>query len=159
MNESVTEVATSVHPDGGVVVGDDGSRDAVEALRYARDEARRRSCTLHVVRAWSITTSPRPDDVPTGIVPSLAEYEQATLDAERERVEDCLGGDPGVPVEIHAVHCPAAQALIEASSTADVLVVGSRGRGGFRSLVLGSVAEQCMRHAAGAVIVVRRPRL
>lgn len=155
MNQGIEPVTERVQPDGGVVVGDDGSSGSAVALRYAVDEARRRSCTLHVVRAWSITTGVRPRDLPTGIAASLAEYEAATLAEERAHVERCVGPDPGVPLEVHAVHAPAAQALIEASATAEVLVVGTRGRGGFRSLVLGSVADQCIRHAAGAVVVVR----
>jgi nucleotide-binding universal stress UspA family protein len=144
---------TEVRPDGGVVVGDDGSQCAAAAVREAAQEALRRGVTLHVLRAWSITTAVRPADVPHGIVPSLLEFEAATLAAERERVEKLVQGL--APVEVHAVHAHAAKALVCASETADLLVVGTRGLGGFKSLVLGSVAEQCIRHAASSVLVVR----
>lgn len=159
MNEFMPEVTKYARPAGGVVVGDDGSDAAEHALRYALEEAARRGTTLHVVRAWSIMSTSRPADVPPGIAASLAEYE-ATVHAEEDarvaKVLEVVDGEAaGVPVEIHCVHSPAAQALITASETGDVLVVGSRGRGGFRSLVLGSVAEQCVRHAAGPVVVVR----
>jgi nucleotide-binding universal stress UspA family protein len=155
MNESLSEVTKFARPDGGVVVGDDGSEGAARAVRYALEEARRRGTALHVVRAWSIMSTSRPADVPPGFAASLAEYESAATAEEKARIEALLGADLDVPVEIHCVHSPAAQALIAASETADVIVVGSRGLGGFRSLVLGSVAEQCIRHASGPVIVVR----
>jgi nucleotide-binding universal stress UspA family protein len=155
MNGSIEEVTTAVRPDGGVVVGDDGSTQAAEAVRYALDEAVRRGTALHVVRAWSIVSSTRPADVPPGIAATLREYEATVASEEQQRVAELVGEQPVVPVHVHVVHRPAAHALLEASETADVLVVGSRGRGGFRSLVLGSVADQCIRHATGPVIVVR----
>jgi nucleotide-binding universal stress UspA family protein len=144
---------TEVRPDGGVVVGDDGSRFAAAAVRAAAEEAGRRGTTLHVVRAWSIASAERPADVPAGIVPSVLEFEAATLAAEQARVEALVGTD--VPVEVHVVHANAAKALIGASETAELLVVGTRGLGGFKNLVLGSVAEQCIRHSVSSVLVVR----
>jgi nucleotide-binding universal stress UspA family protein len=144
---------TEVRPDGGVVVGDDGSRCAAAAVREAAADAERRGTTLHVVRAWSIASAERPADVPPGIVPSVLEFEAATLAAARARVEALL--DTSVPVEVHAVHANAVKALIGASETAELLVIGTRGLGGFKNLVLGSVAEQCIRHAASSVLVVR----
>ena len=155
MTPTTSEVIRYARPDGGVVVGDDGSDCAARALRYALEEARRRDATLHVVRAWSIMSTSRPADVPPGIAASLAEYEAAALSEETARIEKVLGSQTEIPVEVHCVHSPAAQALIVASETADVLVVGTRGLGGFRSLVLGSVAEQCIRHASSPVVVVR----
>ncbi len=155
MDKSLPEVTRFARPDGGVVVGDDGSEGAAHAVRYALDEARRRHTTLHVIRAWSILSTSRPADVPPGFAASLPEYEASARDEELARIEHIIGADPGVPVEVHCVHSPAATALITASETADVVVVGSRGLGGFRSLVLGSVAEQCIRHCAGPVVVVR----
>jgi nucleotide-binding universal stress UspA family protein len=155
VSETIREVSKRAVCNGGVVVGDDGSAGAAVAVRFAREEAERRRSKLHVVRAWSILSTARPVDVPQGIMASLPEYEAQAITDEQRRVGDLLGDDPGVDVEVHAVHAHAAKALIDASETADVVVVGSRGMGGFRSLVLGSVAEQVIRHAAGPVIVVR----
>jgi nucleotide-binding universal stress UspA family protein len=154
---SMTEppVVTELRLDGGVVVGDDGSLGAEAAIRYALGEAQRRRSTLHVVRAWTITSATPPPGAPFGYVPSLTEFEAATLEATQQRVKHLVGDSPGVAVEVHVVYGPAAKALIAASQTTDVLVVGSRGLGGFASLVLGSVADQCIRHSAGPVIVVR----
>ena len=153
MTTTAREV-TEFRPDGGVLVGDDGSHCAAAAVRGAADEAVRRGVTLHVVRAWSMTSAVRPADVPPGIVPSMLEFEAATLAAEQQRVRKLLA-DESVDVEVHVVHAPAARALIEASATADLLVVGTRGQGGFKHLLLGSVAEQCLRHAPADVLVVR----
>jgi nucleotide-binding universal stress UspA family protein len=150
------EFVTEVRPAGGVVVGDDGSPEAEIAIRYALHEARRRKSTLHVVRAWRITSAVRLEDTVAGYVPSIGEFEAATLDDLRRRVDRVLGDVTDVAVKIHVVYAPAAQALIAASQSADVVVVGSRGLGGFASLVLGSVADQCTRHCAGPVIVVRQ---
>src|SRR5690625_7877783 len=60
-------INTSVDLDGGVLVGDDGSHAAFEAMRYAAAEAARRGTDLHVLRAWTIPTAVRPDDVPCGV--------------------------------------------------------------------------------------------
>ena len=146
---------------GGVVVGTDVSHGARAAMRFAVEEARRRGVPLHVVRAWSIHASPRPADVPFGIVPSLVEYEEAVraeLDVEVAEVlgSDMLDGD--VVVHRHVVHANAASALIAASEHADLMVVGSRGRGGFAGLLLGSVSEQVVRFAQCPVTVVRPPK-
>ncbi len=140
-------------PAGGVVVGYDGSPESERALQYAVDEAGRRGTSLHVIRAWSLTNAVRPDDVPRGIVPSYEEFEAATAAATREQVER-LVPDCQVPVEVHAVHGSGSRVLIEASTGADVLVVGRRGRGGFSGLLLGSVADQCVSHASTPVVVV-----
>lgn len=141
-------------PDGGVVVGDDGSACSAAAVRAAAVEAQRRGEALHVVRCWSITTTERPADVPPGLVPSLLEFEAATLAAEERRVKELLG-EAGGTTFVHVVHAPPAKALLTAAKTADLLVVGTRGLGGFERLLLGSVAEQCIRHAACSVLVVR----
>ncbi|MDP3968516.1 MAG: universal stress protein [Nocardioides sp.] len=152
---SVVFEGEKVRPQGGVVVGDDGSGSAGRAVLYARDEAARRGVDLHVVRAWTITTAARPADARPGYAPAMRELETATREAETARVAELFGADPGVAVHVHVPNGPAAQNLIEASATADVVVVGSRGLGGFATLVLGSVADQVIRHAQGPVVVVR----
>lgn len=147
-------VPTRVEIDGGVLVGDDGSAMAGAALRYAIEEAGRRGTDLHVVRAFSITSAERPADAKPGYAPSLAELAAATRTVTEERVQRALG-ETDVAVEVHVPYGPAAQCLIDASTHADVVVVGARGRGGFASLVLGSVADQVIRHAKAPVVVVR----
>lgn len=144
-----------VELDGGVAVGLDGSASSVRALDVAAREAELRGATLHVVRAWSIRTARRPAHCPPGAVPSMDEYQQAVTEATQELVNGKLGTSPAFAVELHVVHSPSPQALLSASRGADVLVVGHRGRGGFAGLLLGSVAEQCVRHAACPVLVVR----
>jgi nucleotide-binding universal stress UspA family protein len=153
MTTSDREV-TELRPDGGVLVGDDGSPCAAAAVRAAAEEAVHRGVRLHVLRAWSLTSAVRPADVPPGIVPSMLEFEAATLEAEGRRVAELLA-DTAVDVEVHVVHSAPAKALIEGSRTADLLVLGTRGLGGFKHLLLGSVAEQCLRHAESNVLVVR----
>lgn len=148
-------VPTRVEIDGGVLVGDDGSSGAGAALRYALGEARRRGVTLHVVRAFSITNAERPADAQPGYAPSLGQLAAATKAVTEERVRRLLGDADDVAVEVHTPYGPAAQCLIDASARADVVVVGARGRGGFASLLLGSVADQVIRHAQAPVVVVR----
>lgn len=154
----MTEVAERAEvPDGAVVVGVDGSPWSGQALSYAAEEASRRSAPLVVVRAWTLTTAPRPKDCPVGFVPSLLEYEGAVRDAVEEQVAKTLGEDHGLQLLIRPVHGRAVPAVIEASKQASLVVLGARGSGGFRGLLLGSVTEQVMRHAHSPVTVVREP--
>ena len=98
------EVVTEVSPEGGVVVGDDGSPGAEAALRYALDEARRRNADLHVIRAWRIADAMTPDASSAGYVPSLTELEANTLQDLRGRVHRVLGEPEDVEVHLHAVY-------------------------------------------------------
>lgn len=144
-----------VEIDGGVVVGVDSSASSVRALIVAAEEAKRRNAVLHVVRAWSLRTAPKPADCPPNVVPSMEEFHRS-VQADTERIVQAkLGEGDDLEVEFHIVHSPSPQALLSASKGADLLVVGHRGRGGFAGLMLGSVAEQCVRHAACPVLVVR----
>jgi nucleotide-binding universal stress UspA family protein len=154
MTSRAVREAVEFRPQGGVVVGDDGSVCAAVAVHAAAEEALRRGVPLHVVRAWSLTSAVRPDDVPAGIVPSMAEFEAATLANEESRVAGLLRASE-VAAQVHVVHAGAVKALLAAGKTADLLVVGTRGGGGFQQLLLGSVAEQCVRHATCPVLVVR----
>jgi nucleotide-binding universal stress UspA family protein len=107
-----------------------------------------------VVRAWGLTTAPRPAGWEPGFVPPLADYEQAV----REELDAHAAGaslEPSVRVRTHVLHRPPAMGLIEAAKRADLLVVGARGLGGFIGLLLGSVSDQCVHHAPCPVTVVR----
>jgi nucleotide-binding universal stress UspA family protein len=139
---------------GGVLVGHDGSACAQEALQWAADLALRAGYPLHVLRAWKMTTAPRPATWEPGYVPPLEDFETAVREQLEAHVASA-GLDPALPVTCHVTHGSPARGLIESAARADLLVVGARGRGGFVGLVLGSVSDQCVRHAPCPVVVVR----
>ncbi len=147
------DVATTADIRGGLVVGHDGSPASSDAVRWAGGLAHRLSCPLHVVRSWSISTAPRPATADHGYVPPLADFEQAVRE-ELERDVARLGLPDGVAVSCHALHGAAARRLLEAAEHAEMLVVASRGVGGFRGLLFGSTADQVVRHATCPVVVV-----
>src|SRR3954454_16168617 len=150
----MTEVREAVQVAGGIVVGHDGSKCAQEALHWAARLARRADLELHVLRSWSMTSAPRPATWTAGYVPPLADWEQAVLDELSAHVE-AAALDPAVRVTCHVVHKAPVQALLAAAEGANLVVVGARGRGGFAGLLLGSVSDQIVHHAACPVTVVR----
>ena len=139
---------------GGVLVGHDGSEHAQEALQWAADLASRAGYPLHVLRAWKMTTAPRPATLEPGYIPPLEDFEKAVQE-ELEAHVAAAGLDPALSVTCHVTHGTPARGLIESAVRADLLVVGARGLGGFAGLVLGSVSDQCVRHAPCPVTVVR----
>jgi nucleotide-binding universal stress UspA family protein len=142
---------------GVIVVGVDHSAGAEEALRFAFEEAQLRQATLRTVHAWQFGYIGAPSL--EGAVPvlgaELSEHRSAAgavLDAMvREAIPDA--GD--VEIERRVVEGAAAAVLVEESHGADLLVVGSRGHGGFAQLLLGSVSQQCAHHAECPVVIVR----
>jgi len=143
-----------------IVVGVDHSEGAKEALRFAFEEAQLRGATLRVVHAWQFGYIGAPSI--EGSVPVLG----AELDEHRSAAEAVLdamvreaipeAGD--IKIERPVVEGAAAAVLVEESRGADLLVVGSRGHGGFAQLLLGSVSQQCAHHAECPVVIVR-PRV
>jgi nucleotide-binding universal stress UspA family protein len=138
----------------GIVVGHDGSRHADRALRWAADWSRRTGCRLHVVRTWVLSSAPRPGSWHPAYVPPMTDYEKAVREELEEDVR-ALRLPPGLDVACHVVHGTPARRLVEASGHAELLVVSSRGRGGFAGLVMGSTTDQVVRHAHCPVVVVR----
>ena len=139
---------------GRVVVGVDGSATSALALRWAAHEAARRGARLDVFNAWTVPEIV----VPTGVAflgdaAALQQASRTLLDDMVGALEDDLDGKPP-DLELHAVDSAPAAALVEAGRRADVLVVGARGLGGFRGLLLGSVSQQCAHHAPCPTIVV-----
>jgi nucleotide-binding universal stress UspA family protein len=139
-----------------IVVGSDGSPAATAALEWAVAEARLRDARLLVVHAWAVPVLAYGTPYGVGPTAELIEAERkaaaAALDAALERVDV-----EGVELERRVVEGPAAQSLLEAAENADLLVVGSRGHGGFAGLLLGSVSQQCAQHAPCPVVIVRAP--
>ena len=137
---------------GGIVVGVDGSDHAEHALRWAIAEARLRSVALHVVTTWSL---PSALYGPVGV----ATYDEAAgeVRADAERIAHAAveaARSAGVDADWVVRQAHAADALTEISREADLLVVGSRGRGGFSGLLLGSVSAHCAHYAACPVVII-----
>ncbi|MEU1878984.1 universal stress protein [Streptosporangium sp. NPDC020072] len=142
-----------VQPRGRVVVGVDGSPAGADAVAFAFAEAETRGAELHAVHAWS-----RPI---VGCGPfALADAEEAAQ-RERRALAEALAGQgerhPDVKVVEWLEYGHPVEALREASLEADLLVVGSRGRGDLKGLLLGSVSHSLLHHAACPVVVTPFP--
>ena len=135
-----------------VVVGVDGSEASLRALQWALEEARLRQATLDVVHTWN-----RPVASEVTVIPVTDVSVEGARDRAEEVLDACLERvRPGeVPVERIVSEGSAAGVLIDVAQGAELLVVGSRGRGGFSSLLLGSVSHQCALHAPCPVAIVR----
>jgi nucleotide-binding universal stress UspA family protein len=131
-----------------VVVGVDGSESSRRALRWAARQAELTGAALQVVHAW---------DVPSayGYVPVVELDWEAEARAELARtVKDALGAEHAGELHGELVRGHAAESLLAASEGADLLVVGSRGRGGFAGMLLGSVSQYLVTHARCPVVVI-----
>ena len=146
----------------GIVVGVDGSQGGQKALDWALAEAQLRRASLRVVHAWMlplIEALPEPWVVGSPSVgPSTDEVrnhvEAAARDVLSASVDRARSTAPELEIAGELVEGRAAVALLDAARDADLLVVGSRGRGGFAGLLLGSVSGQCVHHARCPVVVV-----
>jgi nucleotide-binding universal stress UspA family protein len=162
-----------------IVVGVDASPCALQALAWAADEARLRLATLEVVHAYhgqalaaplyfpsqealpgQATGGQRPPDQELDEAAEQRADFQAAVRRQAEDLLDGLLGELGKSLEDVDVHRTVmedrnpAEALVELSDDADLLVVGSRGRGGFSSLLLGSVSHAVVLHARCPVVVI-----
>ena len=142
---------------GTIVVGVDGSDCSRAALEFAFDEAVLRGAGVRAVAAlpadayWAASS---------GMSPSLLDELKADMEKMARGMVDDLVRERGkavadVTVEVRALDGAPGRVLVDQSRDADMLVVGHRGRGGFRSTVLGSVGLQCVLHASVPVTVVR----
>jgi len=137
-----------------VVVGVDGSEGSQTALRWAADYTRRAEGRLLVMGAWQYPT------MYYGYAVAIPEDDLAaeTERAVRASVTEVLGSEPDLSVDVRIAQGPAAEVLLEAATSADLLVVGSRGHGAFTGMLLGSVSGHVVHHAACPVVVVRPPK-
>jgi nucleotide-binding universal stress UspA family protein len=158
---AVVPAGSGLKTTGRVVVGYDGSAPARRALDWAADEAASRDATLEVVLGWQVDELQEAVARAGGVDAGAAVAPDASERAARAVVEDAV-------VSVHervpaatgtAVRRSASAALLQAAgrldAAADLLVVGSRGLGGFAGLVLGSTSDQVSRHASCTVVVLR----
>ncbi len=131
-----------------IVVGVDGSGPGNAALRWALDEAAVHGSELTAVFAWQMPFL----DIPGAF--DREEIETLGKDFLVKAVA-AVEPDPTVPVTMLVAQGDVSESLIHASRDADLLVLGSRGRGGFVGLRLGSVSQECVAHASCPVVIVR----
>ncbi len=146
--------STPDRPAGPVVVGTDGSTHSTAALWLAFEEADLRLLPLIALHTWTAPASRAPGD----ILPLV--YDVAEVAAEESRllaetIAGWRGRYPDVPVTERVEHAHARRTLVEASRGATLLVVGSRGWGGFPGLLLGSVSHHVLHHAYCPTVVAR----
>lgn len=149
-----------------IVVGTDGSPSARRAVDWALGEARLRGAKVRLVHAWML---PLIDAIPEPWaigMPPLGPGDEERVHEKIEgaarvlldnAVEKAQEEEPALSIEGELVEARPAHALLQSARGADLLVVGSRGGGGFAGLHLGSVSSQCVHHAECPVVVVPGP--
>ncbi len=130
-----------------IVVGIDGSDASKHALRWAVGQAELSGAELVALTAWHL--------------PEMYGYVSRDYDVDAANMlegvlKEVLEPPPAVTVRSRVVEGRAASVLIEASKDADLVVLGTRGRGGFEGMLLGSVSQHTVQHAACPVVVVPR---
>lgn len=153
----VLVVREQPHADGPIVLGVDGSAAGQKAVDFAFAEAALRDAPLVALHTWTTWNAPMP--APQDPSMPYANPPGALAEGEERLSSEALAGHqeryPGVRVEHKVVHGGTRESLIEASRSAQLMVVGARGRGGFAGLLLGSVSQALLHHAHCPVAVVR----
>jgi nucleotide-binding universal stress UspA family protein len=138
-----------------VVVGVDGSAESVAALKWAAHYAEATGATVQAILAWHYPAAAGVP--PVGVAPERvhAESEHRMAEALGGAVSQASTAYPGAQIESKTLYGHPAETLIDASEEASLLVVGSRGHGAFRGMLLGSVSIHCVTGAHCPVVVVR----
>jgi nucleotide-binding universal stress UspA family protein len=112
-----------------------------------------RNTDLRIVAVWSVPAAYYASEAMAPNIP-LDEFERSMRSAAERQIDECLDEHPDLKMHLIVVEGTPSQGLVEKSEGADMLVVGSRGLGGFRGLMLGSVGQQCAHHASCPVVIV-----
>lgn len=134
----------------GIVVGIDGSDHSLSALRWAVEEARLRQVPVRPVATFAIGFLSTGYEIALPDTEDLRAATRTMLDAALDSV-----AHDGVEVDAQVIEGHPAEVLITLGEEADMIVVGSRGRGGFVGALLGSVTTNVVNHASCPVVVVR----
>ena len=147
---------------GRIVVGIDGSKGSAAALRWALQEAQLRGAKVHAVMAWHqpvAVSDPSGMTFSLGADPSTATkiVLAAAVDAEVERLRAKSDEGCDIPITCETLEGNPAETLVRAAEGASLLIVGTRGHGGFVGAMLGSVSHHVVTHAPCPVVVVTNP--
>ncbi|QFZ19683.1 universal stress protein [Saccharothrix syringae] len=141
--------------DDKIVIGVDGSPASRTALRWAVEEAKLRGCAVDAVLAWHVDYGMVIGSLSTAVATGMS----------REKVEESyrsllaeVVAETGEEVTAVLAEGDPREVLVKASGNAALLVVGSRGAGPFREVLLGSVSSYCVHHAHCPVVVIRTPK-
>ena len=136
-----------------IVVGVDGSPASITALRWAIRQAKLTGSGVDAVIAWRLpSTFGAPTDAD-----GAADFEGDADKILADALNEASGEGLDVPVRRCVMEGHPAHVLVRAARGADLLVVGSRGHGGFAAALLGSVSQHCVHHAPCPVLVIREP--
>nr|AGM21660.1 universal stress protein [Couchioplanes caeruleus] len=141
-------------------MGVDGSEPARAALTFAFAEARRLGTTVIAVHAWSPALPTGPAEAAAAVLAddqARDRYQQAARQVLSDALADCRKQFPDVPVDERLVEAGPVGALLEAAAEPAMIVVGSRGHGGFTGLLLGSTSQAVLHHTTCPVAVIRDP--
>jgi nucleotide-binding universal stress UspA family protein len=137
----------------GIIVGVDGSGHSQRALEWAAREAALRHEKLTVLTVCQGLAGWGGGAAYPGGRPET-EHARELAQAETDKALEAIGAGQPAEVIVHAVNGPPAQELISAAKGAEMLVIGSRGAGGFARLRMGSVSSQVTHHASCPVVVI-----
>ncbi|HEX7659619.1 MAG TPA: universal stress protein [Pseudonocardiaceae bacterium] len=132
-----------------IVVGVDGSDQSKDALRWAVRQASLTGAAVEAVMAWEWPNT-------YGWAPPVEQdFESLATQVLKDTVDEVVGSESNVEVRQVVAEGGAARILLHEAKKADLLVVGSRGHGGFAGTLLGSVSQHCVQHALCPVVILR----
>jgi nucleotide-binding universal stress UspA family protein len=138
-----------------IVVGVDGSPISKLALRWAITQARLTGATIDAVIAWQYPEAMTGNAWVVNLVDDEPGFGDMAEQELTEAISETAGPDPDVVINPVVVEGWPAEVLLDAAEGADLLVIGSRGRGGFTSALLGSVSQNCAHHATCPLLIIR----
>jgi nucleotide-binding universal stress UspA family protein len=139
----------------GVLVGIDGSGHSQRALEWAAKEAALRHTSLTVLTVHQAVAGFWGGQLHYAQDESLTDKARDAAQAETDKVLSALGDSRPASVTVTAVNGFPAEEIVNAGADADLIVLGSRGEGGFARMLMGSVASQVSQHATSPVVIIR----
>ena len=144
---------------GRIVVGVDGSPSSRAALAWAVGQAELTGASVDAVTAWHYPVMVGGYAwAPVSVLDQSADFAAIAAKELTEAISETVDPDSEVKVSTSVQECNAAQVLLEAADGAGLLVVGSRGHGGFAGALLGSVSQHCAHHAPCPLVIIRETR-
>jgi nucleotide-binding universal stress UspA family protein len=148
----------SAHQEGDaprIVVGVDGSAASRAAFRWAVRQAELTGATVQAITAWQYPVATGGYAWAPVAVLDSTDLQEAAEKTLADEISEVVGARTDIKLLPQAVEGNPAQVLLDAAAGAEVLVVGSRGHGGFASALLGSVSQHCVHHANCPVVIIR----